>query len=269
MIRFGNGIWLILLLSLVASCSTKPKKNYQVTTLQSISYSLLDLADRKRQLQQYEQALLLYREAESYALQRNDKYTIGLSQLKRAAIRIQLQQPKLALELIGDVERMVKFENVELAHPLMYIQAQYAKLTGEGATALRLLNQLQAHYQQDPEKLGYYRFVAWSYQHDAVAIDQIEADLNLLTRLKAERKLANIEIYSYAIFHYLNYLVAKDDDRAEGVIKIALAHFSEVELSNKIIECYQLASRFYEKRQLSEKAMYFRQQAARLAQVLN
>ena len=260
---------LCIFILLLSACSSKPQKNYQVTTLQSISYSLLDLADRKRQLQQYEQALLLYRETESYALKRNDKLTAGLSQLKRAAIYIQLGQPETALALIEDVERWVAFENVPLAQAVTLLRAQYARLMNDVPQALSLLKDLRVQFQQDPEKHSYYRVLAWSYDPASTSLVDVENDIALLSERKQTHKLNNIEIYSYAIFQYAKYLVERGDDKAEGVLTTAIAHFSEVELSNKIIQCYELAASFYQRRAQAEKATYYREQAHRILALLS
>ena len=78
--------FLIAILLLVAGCSSAPEKVYQVNTYEQASSDLTRLADRKRQLQQYDEALELYLKAEEFALKRNDQRKIGFSKLKRALI---------------------------------------------------------------------------------------------------------------------------------------------------------------------------------------
>ena len=261
-------VYSLFLLVILVSCSSKPQKSYDVTTLQTISYALLDLADRKRQMEQYEQALMLYRETESYAFKRNDRVTAGLSQLKRAAIHIQLEQLQQAEQLIADVQKTVKFEAVPLDNAVKLIQARLAKAKGETELAGQLLAELEDLFKEDLEKRSYYRIVAWNYQPDKFELASIGKSVDELTGLKKQRKLNNIEIYSYAIYHYARFLAEQNNVLAETYLPIAIEHFSEIELSNKIQSCYELAAGYYARTAQLEKAEYHKTQAARLKSLL-
>jgi len=250
------------------ACSSKPQKNYDVTTLQTISYALLDLADRKRQLEQYEQALMLYREAESYALKRNDRMTAGLSKLKRAAIHIQLGQNDLAQGLIKEVENTILYEAVPLDGAVVLLKAQLLKANGEPESALQLLFTLETQYKDNTEKRNYYRMVAWSYMPSKFELTEIEQSVSELSALKKQHKLNNIEIYSYAIYHYTRYLAEQNNILAETYIPIAIDHFSTIELSNKIQKCYELAAQYYTRTNQPKKAEYHQQQADHLRTLL-
>ena len=263
-----NKIWRTLvgtcLLFVFAACSTKPQKHYDITTMQSISYSLLDLADRKRQLRQFEQALLLYSESEDYAIKRNDKQVVGLAMLKRAAIYIELGQVEKAKVLIQQVDAMVKHEEVPLVDAVDFLNAKHAWLLKDEEKALSLLTSLQTRFAEVPEKHLYYKFVIWSYWPERYDLSQMDKALQALTQLKTERKMENIEIYSFALYQFLHQSVIQDSDRTPIVLADALSHFSQVELSNKILECFVLAHQFYVGRQDKAKSEYFAEQAKRL-----
>ncbi|NQZ09682.1 MAG: hypothetical protein HRT35_21235 [Algicola sp.] len=234
---------------------------YQVTKYQEISLSLLALADRKRQLELYDEALMYYLEAENFAQKRNDKSTLGISRLKRAAIHIELKQYPQAQVLINQVEQMNQFDTVDLANPLMFIQAKLSYSKGDVTQAVGLITQLEQAYIEVQEKNIYYRMVRWVYQPEGVAMVMIEQDMAVLEALVVEHQLMNIEIYSYALLHYAKWLASQKDSRAEAAIIKAIEHFSQLELTSKIRDCYQIGADYYRLMGQREKADYFQLQA--------
>ena len=256
-----NKTLLILLAVLLCGCSSPPLVEYQVTTFKEISLSLLALADRKRQLELYDEALLLYLEAENFAQKRNDKTSLGISRLKRAAIHIELKQYPQAETLINQVEQMNQFDTVDLANPLMFIQAKLSYSKGDVTEAVGLIAQLEQAYIEVPEKNIYYRMVRWVYQPKGVLMAVIEQDMAVLEALVAEHQLMNIEIYSYALLHYAEWVATQKDSRAEAAITKAIEHFSQLELTSKIRDCYQIGADYYQLMGQRDKAAYFQAQA--------
>ncbi len=252
---------LCLLATLLCGCSSPPPAEYQVTTYKDISLSLMALADRARQLEIYDEALVLYLEAESYAQKRNDKMALGISVLKRAAIHIELKQYPQAQTLIHQVAQMNQFEAVDLANPLMFIQAKLAYSKGNVTRAVGLISQLEQTYIDVPEKNIYYRMVRWVYQPQGVTIAVIEQDMVALEALVVEHKLMNIEIYSYALFNYAKWLAMQQNSKAEAAIAKAIEHFSHLELTSKIRDCYQVGADYYRLVGQGDKADYFQAQA--------
>lgn len=254
-----------LLIGLLSACSSLPPVEYEVSTYQKISHSRLALADRNRQMEQYQQALDLYKQAETYAQKRNDKLTLGISRLKRAAIHIELKQQADALALINQVEKIQQYEAVGLNNPLMFIRAKLAYGEGDVDGAVILLAELEQTYIEQPERNIYYRMVRWVYQPDSVALAVIQQDVTTLGKLVAGHELSNIEIYSYALFNYAKWLGGQGDELAEAAIAKAIGHFSQLELTPKIRDCYQLGADYYRLVGLGDKADYFQLQADLLA----
>jgi tetratricopeptide (TPR) repeat protein len=250
----------VLIILLLVSCSSPPKIQYQVTTYKQLSETFLQRADTKRQLKEYEQALSLYKQAEGYAQKRNDKTLMGVSQLKRAVIHLQLSQRNEADILISQVEQMSQYEATDLANPLRFIRAKLAYLDGDIKTAIALLIQLEQTFIAIPEKSIYYRMVRWEYQPDSVATSVIEQDMVVLDKLVAEDELRNIEIYSYALYQHAKWLGGQGDSRFDAAINKALAHFSSMALVSKIRDCYQLAADYHRLVGDAEKAAYFQAQ---------
>ncbi|MFT4925839.1 MAG: hypothetical protein ACI8WB_001934 [Phenylobacterium sp.] len=250
---------------LLAACSSAPEKVYDVTTYQSLSYALLDMADRKRQLEHYDEAIKYYLQGESYALKRNDKITVGLSRLKRAAIHLIRQQHPQAWVLISDVEQMNQYESLDLDNALLFLKARFAHANGDTPSALSQLKQLEQAYAAsgDIEKQIYYRLVGWQYQPAsiaAVSLSAIEQDIAVLDIRVETHQQNNIEIYSYALYHYAKRLVELADPKAVQAIDKAIKHFSRLELTSKIRDCYQLAADYYAGVGDVDKAAYFNQQ---------
>ena len=259
---------LLVGISLLTGCSSKPKKDYQVTTLQSVSFVLMEMADHKRQQGQFNKALFMYREAENYALKRNDKHTLALSMLKRAAIHIEQQSLQQARIIIDEVTLMNQHEALEVSSSIKFLEAKYAYESSDITTAVALLTQLQKEYATQPEKQIYYRLVTWVYQREAVSIQQIEKDIQLLIELKTKAELQNIEIYSYALFQQANYLAEQNDAKAEQAIRMAIRQVSELELSKKISDCYLIGAAYFQRQGQQEKSKYYQQQADNITSLI-
>ena len=269
MIRFVVFLlgWLMMLV-LMVGCSSAPKSQYDVTTYQNMTLKLLALADRKRQQGSWGQANTLYLEAEKYAIKRNDKYLLGLSFLKRAAIAIAQGRQTQAAMLIKNVEQMVKFERVDLAQGVDFVNAKMAQAKGDDQKAIALYRQLEVFYQHDAAKASFYRFKRWHVDEQEVAITQIEQDLQLLRQHYEQHQLDNVEIFSFALFAYLQWQVRHQQQGVEGILTEALEHFSRLELGNKIAECYLLGADFYRRQGDIEKADYYQIQASKINLVL-
>ncbi len=245
---------------LVTACSTYPQNQYKVTVNQSLSYKIFKMADRKRQLEQFDLAIGLYLESEKYALKRNDKYLIGLSMLKRASIQIDLKNPKPAATLLTQVRTMNMNETLDLAGPILFIDAKLAKLNGDILLAINKLQILQKSYANNIEKQIYYNTVSSVYQSQNIKTTTMMTNINILDNLLKENNLNNIEIYSYVIYQYAKMLAHAGNSQAEKMIFNAINHFSNLELPNRISACYQLAGHYYEMVGNKEKASYYQQQ---------
>lgn len=252
----------------LSACSSLGKKSYDVTTLQSIAYALLDLADQKRQQEQWQQAILLYEEAEQYIIRRNDKVLLGISQLKRASVLIQLEQLDAAEKLISKVEQIAQFEAPSLTPSILYIQAKYAFAQNDVNGAIAKLETLKTMHSEHPEKRAYYEIAAWVYQPEATSINQIAKNVAQLKSLKDDGKLENIEIYSFATFQYAKYLSANALSSAPQALEQAIQHFSTLELSNKVRDLYGFAARYYQQVNDQARAKYYKNQQEQLNQML-
>lgn len=253
----------LIIVSLTA-CSTMGKQQYDVTTMQSVGNALLGLADEKRQLGQYQEAFVYYKESEKYALKRNDKYSFGLSQLKRASLHIKLGELAQAEPLIVAIKELQSYESVGLENEILFVEAQYAHFSGQTEQAILALKTLQKNYAKNEEKRLYYQFVSWVYAPDSVALTTIEQAYQTLLALKQQRELYNIEIFSYAVSHYGQYLASQQMSRAESVLTEAVAHFSMLEQSNNIARMYDLLADYFDAIEVPKKAQYYRKQATRI-----
>ena len=115
---------LLIVFLMLAGCSSKPEKSYQVTNFKQAGIDLTRLADRKRQQEAYQDALEMYLSAESYALQSNDQKKIGINKLKRALIYIVLADSNNAQTLIQEVEQANRIERLELAQAIKFVNAK-------------------------------------------------------------------------------------------------------------------------------------------------
>ncbi len=257
--------YVVLLCLLLCGCSSAPQKRYEVQTYKRIGHLFMTQADRKRQLGEFDQALRLYQKAIDYSQKRNDINQVGLARLKSAAIYIETGQTAKAQGQIEQVAAIVAFEqSSDLAQPLTFIQAKLAYHLGDVTRAVDKLNTLERHYQSQPAKAIYYKWLGWQYQHILPVKAQLNADMQLLESLKAQRALDNIEIYSYAVLQYARWLNQDDDLQTPVAIERALGHFSSLELSGKIAECYRLLAAFYAKQGQVDRSQYYKQKAERL-----
>lgn len=245
----------------VLGCSSAPEKQYEVRTYQRLSASWMMQADRKRQLEQYNEALALYRRALKYAQKRNDLFSIGIAKLKSAAVYVQLKQFSQAEVLIKQAVKMNEYEPVELDNPIKFIRAKLLYAQGNVEQSIELLRQLEKAYISDQERNIYYRLVRWSYQPNSVSSEALEADFLALASLIETQKLNNMEIYSFALFEHAKWLVAKKDEQAKTAINKAISHFSMLELTNRIKACYLLAVDYYQTTGQIKKAEHFSQRA--------
>lgn len=241
----------------LTACSSPPQRDYTNDEYQLLSRMWMQQADKKRAEEDYPNALALYQRAEKYALKRNDLSAIGLAKLKSAAIHITLNAIDKAEALIAQVEQMNAFEQAGLDNAVLFIRAKLHHHLGENAKALPILEALEESYIAEPERNIYYRMVRWSYQADSVDSAIIEADMLVLDKLIAERKLDNIEIYSFALYNWAKFLSNNNDSRAEAAINKAIGHFSSLELTAKIRDCYQLAVNYYRGIGEQDKVLYF------------
>ena len=231
--------------AVLVGCSSPPEKVYEVNRYQQVVSLLMAQADRARQLERYDQANAAYQQAEQYARKRHDLNALGIAQLKRAAIALEQKRLDDAKALITSVEGLSGIGAEKLAGAVTYLQAKLAHHQGESAKADRLLAGLQQQNADNPEKHSYYRIVRWAWLPESVSEAEIEQDLLLLDALVAERKLNNIEIYSFALYHRTKWLAQSNDERFGDALKQALDHFASIELAPRIRDCYQLAQRYY------------------------
>lgn len=262
--------WIIVFttLSLLTACSSKPKPNYDVTTLQSISYALMDLADKKRQEENYQQALLLYQEADKYAGRRNDKYLLGLSKLKQAAIHIKTEAFKLAEANLSEVRGIATFEEAKLEAPLMFLQAEYWANTKELEKSKNLYIQLKQRFQSDPIRSAYYQIGWWRYEPKSLTTEQARALVNRVEQAKLDGTLENIEIYSFVLLKFTEHKLKNKDDDAEALGLRTVKHFTQLEQSRKVLRLYEMMSLYAREKSDLEKAKYYDAQALRIKNLL-
>lgn len=254
-------------LTLVTACSSKPEKSYQQTAIQSVSYSLLELADKKRQQDKLESALNLYLEAEKYATKRNDKYLLGIAKLKRASVHLKLDNLTMATKLVAEVEQIEKFEPSGLRNSIDFIQAKIAYHSDEQIAAQAIIKNLVSKYANDSEQSFYYLLVSWVYGDSNISTSKAIDVFSKIAELKQTKELNNIEIYSYGVFQLAKVLNKQNKPEAEKYILLAIQHFSSLELSNKVSQCYQLAAEFYRNAEQPEKVSYFLQQTNNIDQL--
>ena len=262
-----------LIVFIVIGCSSAPDKSYEVTTYKDISTKLMGFADRKRQEAHYGDAIELYLEAEKYAIKRNDKYLLGLSQLKRSSIAIVQGRQTEASLLLAEVENMVRFEQVDLKLAIDFVKAKMAAAIGDTLTAKALFKGLEKYYSTDEqafaqEKQIYYRLQGWSLDYQGLSAAQVEADISTLRELYQAKQLNNVEIFSFALMSYLTWQVANQSSTAPDILTEALAHFATLELSNKTAECYLLGAEYYQSQGDKQKAEYYQAQASKINLVL-
>ncbi|WP_194868722.1 hypothetical protein [Pseudoalteromonas sp. PPB1] len=236
---------LLCVLSGLIGCSSAPERDYQVNTYQRQASAWLAQGDRKRQLGAYQQALQYYDNAYRYASKRHDVAQMGLARLKQAAVYIKLGQGKLAESKIAQAAEFARFEQTELMPAIDFMRSKLAFSRGEQAQAQSILSKLQAQYGDQPEKQVYYRWVGWQYAPDRLDWLQAGQDMQLLAKMKADRTLKNIEILSFVIYHNVLWRVAFGQQDVPQAIEAAITHFASLELTNRLIDCFEIAKQYY------------------------
>jgi len=249
---------LFFLLMIISGCSSTPEKIYQIDQYSQASIDYMKLADRKRQLEIYDEALELYLTAESYAMRRNDQLTIGISKLKRAQINITLENLAEAEKLINSVEQANQIEGLNLTPSVTFIRAKLLIKKGQKSKALKLISQLETFYQSDPERHAYYQLLRWSYDYQQFKTATIRSDVEMLKTRFKNKTLNNIEILSFAHIEYARWAADYADlNQGRDIIESAIEHFSLLELTPKIARTLQFAANFYSRLHLPDKASYY------------
>jgi hypothetical protein len=250
--------FLIAILILVSGCSSAPEKVYQVSNYEQASSDLIRLADRKRQLQQYDEALALYLKAEEFALKRNNQRKIGISKLKRALIYIIQDEVQQAEILIVEVEQANQIEKLNLEQAITFIRAKLLLKQGDKAQALALIEQLETFYQSDEERRAYYRLTRWSHDYSQLDPADVQQMVDGLTGLFEAKTLNNIEILSFAYSEHARWAVDNAVlDQGQRIIEQSIDHFSQLELTPKIAQSLKFAAEFYDRFGLTDRSAYY------------
>ncbi|OCQ22845.1 hypothetical protein A7985_02495 [Pseudoalteromonas luteoviolacea] len=242
-----------------AACSSAPEKNYSITRYKDLAMTWMARGDRKRQEQRLDQAVTNYKTAYKYANLRNDVKLMGLSLLKLAAVYLDKKEFTVVEEYIQRVQTMQRFESVDLTLSIKAIQAKKAHLVGDNLTATAYANELVNRYPEDIEKSIYYRWLAVKYAAIPVDLVALDKDVQSLQALKRSAKLENIEIFSFIIYQNALWRVNNQDAHAVDATKSAIVHFSELELTNRIRDCYKLLAKYYTSMGDDQSAQYFEQ----------
>lgn len=249
---------LIILLMIVSGCSSAPEKVYQIDQYSQASIDYMKSADRKRQQENYDEALELYMTAENYAMRRNDQLTIGISKLKRAQINITLENLTEAETLINSVEQANQIEDLNLTPSVTFIRAKLLIKKGQKSEALELISQLEIYYKSDLERHAYYQLLRWSYDYRQFETETIFSHVETLKTRFKNKTLNNIEILSFAHIEYARWAADYADlNQGQVIIENAIGHFSLLELTPKIARTLQFAGIFYSRQNLPEKASYY------------
>lgn len=248
----------LISLLLIAGCSSTPEKSYQVTNYKQASINFSKLADRKRQQEEYEDAIELYLTAENYALKSNDQQKIGINKLKRALIYIILDDNQNAEKLIEEVAQANQIEQLDLDQAITFINAKLLLNRGDKAQALILISRLETYYQSDVERRAYYRLMRWSYDYQQLDSASVQVIIDLLTARFEAKILNNIEILSFAYFEHARWAVDNASlEQGQIIIEQSINHFSLLELTPKIAKSLKFAADFYKRHGLSAKSDYY------------
>ncbi|MCF2858106.1 hypothetical protein L1286_11535 [Pseudoalteromonas sp. SMS1] len=243
-------------------CSSAPEKNYSVTRYKSLAMTWMARGDRKRQEQRLDQALLNYQTAYKYASLRNDITLMGLSLLKQASVYVDKNQYAQVDDYILQVETMQQYEGINLSYSIQAIQAKQAFTKGNKEKAVALVSGLVTAYETDPEKSVYYRWLLKKYAKEVVDFSALDKDLQLLAALKSAAKLENIEVMSFVMYQNAQWRVERRDKSAVAALKSAITHFSQLELTNRIKDCYVLMAQYYTSIGDTKSASYFQRRVA-------
>ncbi|MBQ4835883.1 MULTISPECIES: hypothetical protein [Pseudoalteromonas] len=270
MIKYAAAVLIMVLFFLNSGCSSAPEKQYRVTRYLDLANTWAARGDRKRQEQKLDIALSNYNTAYKYAHLRNDVELMGILQLKKAMVYILLDKPDNASQFIGHARQLQEFEGAELSLPIKALEAKQAFEQGETRRASAYANELSAAYEGNIEKQIYYRWLSWMYvKNSLLPWEQMNQDLTQLELLKSKGDLNNIEVLSFAVYYNALWRVDHQAPQAKQAIEQAIVHFSELELTNRVRDCYGLAAKFYRQRGELDKAQYFAKRQQRLSASIN
>ena len=256
---------IIISVLLVAGCSSKPEKIYQIDNLQQASNSFMKMADRKRQQEEFKDAAELYLRAEQYAVKRNNQLQVGISKLKRALINITLSNNSAAEKLIQEVELANRIEQLELTQPINFVHAKLLLNKGKNNQAFELLKSLESHFQSDLERNAYYQLMRWSHDYQQLDMTSIASLIGVLKGRFDSKDLHNIEILSFAYLEHARWAVDNASlEQGKVILDQAIEHFSLLELTAKIAKVLQFSSDFYQRHGLDVKSDYYRAAFKRL-----
>jgi len=249
---------LLVSLILVAGCSSKPQKSYQINSFEQASIDYTKLADRKRQQEAYQDAIELYLRAEGYALKRNDQQKVGISKLKRALIYITLGNTQYAESIIEEVAQANRIERLGLAQAISFVNAKLLLSKGLKARAFKLLSRLEFYYRLDLERQAYSRLMRCSYDYQQLYPDPVREIVEMLAARFDTKNLNNIEILSFAYLEHARWAVDNADlEQGQQIIEQSIKHFSLLELTPKIAKSLKFAADFYNRHNLSAKSDYY------------
>ncbi|WP_155730506.1 hypothetical protein [Pseudoalteromonas luteoviolacea] len=215
--------------------------------------------DRKRQEQRLAQAVLNYKTAYKYANLRNDVELMGLSLLKLASVYLDKEDFIAADESIERVQTMQRFENIDLTLSIKAVLAKKAHVAGDSSKAAAYANELVNIYTEDLEKSVYYRWLVVKYSAEPVDFAILDKDVQSLLTLKHSAKLENIEVLSFILYQNALWRVDSLEPSAVDATKSAIEHFSGLELTNRIRDCYTLLAKYYRSIGDTSSAQYFEQ----------
>ncbi|KZN59642.1 hypothetical protein [Pseudoalteromonas luteoviolacea] len=267
MIKFFWGICILCFGLLQMGCSSAPEKNYSITRYKDLSMTWMARGDRKRQEQRLEQAVLNYETAYKYANLRNDIELMGLSLLKLASVYLDKKEFIAADEYIRRVNTMQRFENIDFNLSIKAVLAKKAYVAGDSLKAAAYANELVINHSENLEKSIYYQWLAAKYSTDPVDFTILDKDVEFLLTLKHSAKLENIEVLSFILYQNALWRVDKLEPSAIDATKNAIAHFSELELTNRIRDCYVLLAKYYTSIGDIPSAQYFEQRIESLTQL--
>ena len=243
---------------MMAACASAPEKSYQVDDFKQASIDYLKLADRKRQQEEYHDAIELYITAEKYALKRNDQWQIGISKLKRALVHITLDNNLNAETLVEEVVQANRIEKLDLAQAIDFVQAKLLLNKGNQAQAFERLLRLEVFFQSDVERRAYYRLMRWSHDYQQLEPAVVKKIVEMLAARYDEKLLNNIEILSFAYFELARWAVPNASlEHGQKIIEQSIKHFSALELTPKITKSLKFAADFYLRHGQSAKSDYY------------
>ncbi|KZN66563.1 hypothetical protein N473_09225 [Pseudoalteromonas luteoviolacea CPMOR-1] len=258
MIKLACTVMFVMFALINIGCSSAPEKQYRVTKYLELANTWMARGDRKRQEEKLALALSNYQTSYKYANMRNDLTLMGILHLKQATIYINQNRFEQALASIDKAKALHQYEGADIVLPIRSVEAKFTNALGKASLAKNMANELSVEYKNDIEKHIYYRWLGWLYSgENSWDWERVDSDLNTLKQLKSNGTLSNIEILSFAIYYNAKWRVQEQDRQARSAIDMALAHFSELELTNRIKACYVLAVQWYEANGDKDKATYF------------